>query len=163
MLSLLKQCRGNMVRHVWPLSLCRICKGSVFLFFWDFIHCFRFLSYPFIISLSAAPMLWLCTVTPQSVNQDPISRGRLSSSSPQYTGNLSPSLLFQSGGLKWALLSNNSYVLRTLHQPKLSGRFAQQILTCICIIFLTVNNMALSDCPSCSCTGRACLHSYWFL
>lgn len=66
MLSLLKQCRGNTAQHVWPLSLCRICNGSIFLFFCDSIRV-RFLFYPFIISncpLSASPLLWLCAVTP---------------------------------------------------------------------------------------------------
>lgn len=37
--------------------------------------------------LSKAPPLWLCTVTPQSANQDPISRGRLWRSTQQDTRN----------------------------------------------------------------------------
>lgn len=65
-------------------------KGAFFAFLLWFHTCQIFLLYPFIISnspLSAAPLLWLCAVTLQSAIQDPISRGRLSRSLPQYTGN----------------------------------------------------------------------------
>lgn len=90
MLSPLKPCTSNTARHVWPLSLCRICKGSVFCFSFVIAYVSDFLLYPFIISncpLSVAPLLWLCAVTLQSAIQDPISKGRLSRSSPQYAGN----------------------------------------------------------------------------